>query len=247
MDTKVRVYYQCVDKLPLWDFCADAWLGARYQDIEARPFERAEDVPNSPYHIIVGSVEESLKWLGMHGYQTPTEIAVEPTIPRQKHRLEDYLLINTEYPKFIKPFSQIKAFTGTVVRSKQDAEYATVGYNDEVWVSNVVRFLSEWRMYIHNGKILKVCNYAGDPLLFPDYQEMDSAHQYYTGKLGHYKSFVLDFGIVDEPGPALNCPCNGDTILIEGNDAWAIANYGLEPVDYLNFIKDRWFQLTGLR
>ena len=240
-DKLVTLYYQCSGKLPLWDFCNDAMLGARYQDFKAIPFETIDTIPSSPYNIVCGSVEDCSKWLLREGYSVPQEIAIEPTVKRIGGPLSE-LQNSTFYPCFVKPKGQIKAFTGTVVKSKADLDFATVGYDGEVWVSPVVDFISEWRCYINRGKLIKICHYAGDPIRFPYGFQVHKYIQEALLTVGHYDSFTVDVGCTADIGAEYDY-----TYLIEGNDGWAIGNYGLEPKQYFNFIKDRWFQLTGLR
>lgn len=237
--SKVVLWYQCSGENPIWSFCWDAAFGALQENIPIRRFESVEEIPNDPHNIVVGSVEECSKWLSMSGFEVPSEIGIEPSATRVPISKEDFLADFNVYPWFIKPKGTIKSFTGTVVSSKKDAELVLNWYDGDIWVSPVVNFLSEWRCYIHKGRILKVCNYAGDPNIYPDSDIVQSSVETYIGKLPH-KAFVIDFGIVGLTRTIRQ------THIIEGNDAWAIGNYGLDPFVYFNFLRDRWFQLTGL-
>lgn len=63
------------------------------------------------------------------------------------------------FPYFIKPVGNDKIFDGTVVKCAQDLdelwEFHNVGYPDklEYYVSEVVEFSSEYRLFIGNGKV----------------------------------------------------------------------------------------------
>ena len=45
----------------------------------------------------------------------------------------------------------------------------------------------------------------------------------------------MDFGVTDK----------GETVLIEVNDGFAVASYGLFHIDYAKFLSARWAELTG--
>lgn len=239
MRDNVILRYQCSSNFPIWDFCYSAVFGAEQNGVTHRPFESIDQVDSSPYNVIVGSVEECGRWLTKHGYSVPSEIDVIPSIKRSAYTPKLFLETRTDYPAFIKPCGTIKAFTGTVVTSKLDAEMVLADYTGDIWVyKHVVDFLSEWRAYIHNGKLVKISNYKGEPLEFPHQVTVRSYLKMYQDL--PYKAFTLDFGVAEAPNGSIQ------TYLIEGNDMWAIANYGLEPDDYYQMVKDRWLQITGV-
>lgn len=47
--------------------------------------------------------------------------------------------------------------------------------------------------------------------------------------------YAMDFGVTDK----------GETVLIEVNDGFAVASYGLFHIDYAKFLSARWAELTG--
>lgn len=238
MRDHVILRYQASGNFPIWDFCYSAVFGAQQNGTEHRPFESIDQVDSSPYNVIVGSVEECSRWLGKNGYSVPEEIGVTPSVKRMEMTQEEFYERNM-YPVFIKPSGVIKAFTGTVVTSTWDAEMVLSGYEGNIWVyKHVIDFHSEWRAYIHNGKLVKICHYKGEPLEFPDHVTVRMYLKMY--KDIPYKAFTLDFGVAIAPNGSTQ------TYLIEGNDMWAIADYGLEPDQYYQMVKDRWLQITGV-
>jgi hypothetical protein len=239
MRDHVILRYQTNGTFPIWDFCYSAVFGAEQNGTKHRPFESIDQIDSSPYNVIVGSVEECSRWLSKNGYNVPQEIDITPSVKRKESPVREFLNENSIYPVFIKPSGTIKAFTGTVVTSKEDAEMVLSGYEGNIWIyKHVMDFISEWRAYIHNGKLVKICHYKGEPLEFPDHVTVRSYLKMH--KDIPYKAFTLDFGVAIAPNGSTN------TYLIEGNDMWAIANYGLEPDQYYQAIKDRWLQITGV-
>lgn len=74
--TKVTLWLQTDDthKQYLWDFCAISEIGAREWGIPFKKFYKSEEIPNSPYNVIIGSVEECSTWLNKNGYNIPNAI-----------------------------------------------------------------------------------------------------------------------------------------------------------------------------
>lgn len=235
-------YIQTEGKKHCWDFGAIAEIGCRQMKWKHKYFEDVSEIPYNPRHIVVGSVEQTLKyWKGR--VQAPAALDL---LDFQEYLGRDVRLINSkeflksqaQYPIFAKPYNCIKAFDGTQLTSQFDAEMVLKSLDVTLAVQPVLDILSEYRMYINNGKILAVKSYGGgDPLVFPDKIVMKQCFNFATQFLPH-KSFCLDFGVIVQNGWT-------KTVLIEPNDAWAIGNYGLEPYLYVNFLKDRWLQITN--
>jgi hypothetical protein len=260
----MKLYYQTMDgQIPLWNFCASAAIGARYNGIEAIPFMGADgqkifgkrkilginDIDASPTNIIVGSVEMISLWLKNSGYGIPKSIDIDIVTNEyyQKHfykrnidvvKYEDLHKVN--FPKFIKPHGDIKAFTGFVFKSGKLNELETYGYNYKglFQVQDVVDIVSEYRIYICNNDILGVCHYAGEHLIFPNHGEIlkfllnnpiDTPDNPQKGS-----AYTIDVGVTKL----------GETVVIEFNDAWGTANYGLNETDYFQWVKTRWLELT---
>lgn len=151
---------------------------------------------------------------------------------------KDFLECNKVWPVFIKPLNQIKAFTGTQVLSKFDAECVLQDFEGQLLVQEVIDpILTEWRLYVNRGKIIGVKNYKGDHMMFPNPVVMQNVVNDALKALNNI-SFTLDFGVFQDYNEQR-------TFLIEPNDGWAIGNYGLEPEDYLRFCEDRWKQIIG--
>lgn len=235
-------YIQTEGKKHCFDFGALAEMGCRQMKWKYKYFEDVSEIKYDPQNIIVGSVEQTLKyWQG--NVQIPPAIDLldfKEFLGREVRLVKssEFLDTQTEYPVFVKPYDVVKAFDGTQLTSKFDAHVVLQKLDLVLAVQPVLDILSEYRMYFHNDSILAVKSYGfGDPLMFPDRNFMMKCIDFARDFLPH-KSFCLDFGVIRQNGWT-------KTILIEPNDAWAIGNYGLEPHLYVCFLKDRWLQITN--
>jgi len=134
---------------------------------------------------------------------------------------------------FIKPL-QIKLFTGFVLDKMQ---YGCLnGLSRETLVMAYKPFehkiVSEWRLYIHNHQIVDSRNYSGDFKISPSYVQatkiVDKQRQSWP------KAYTMDVGILE----------NGEDVIIEYNDMWAIGNYGIPNDIYVRMLQDRYFQIV---
>lgn len=139
---------------------------------------------------------------------------------------------NIPAPYFIKPLVLDKAFTGYVViyPDMDLIRLRSLPDDTKLLKSEVVKFVSEYRIFIHNKNIVSAKNYAGRYDIIPDFTKVQLAIEAYIDQKVAYS---LDFGITDK----------GETLLIEINDAFGIAPYGLEPTTYLKMLSARWNEI----
>ena len=133
---------------------------------------------------------------------------------------------------FIKPVEN-KKFIGRAVYSTKDLIGCGSYYDDaDVYCSEVVNFLAEYRTFIRYGSILDIRRYKGDFRMFPDVKIIENCvNDYYDSP----KGYALDFGVTDK----------GATLLIEVNNTTSLGSYGLMYIDYAKLISARWAELTG--
>lgn len=133
---------------------------------------------------------------------------------------------------FVKPYD-IKLFTGLVVdiwtiSCLKDLPEDLIVMTYDVFPSKIE---SEWRCYIHNNKVVDIRNYSGDIYVFPN-------TSYLNNIVNKYKdifptAYTIDVGILQ----------NGDNVVIEFNDMWAIGNYGIPNDLYVRMLRDRYFEI----
>lgn len=231
---KPKLYYSCINKIAFDNFCSDAAIGARDEDIETIGFEDISEVPYDPYHIVVASVEDTLQYLGKEVNVIDHSWASK-FLKRDFEQFESLKHID-QWPCFVKPAKDIKAFTGFVSDSYQMAMMMSYDYEGPVVRQKIINIESEYRVYISSLRgILGVKHYLGDPYLTLDKDFVNECFLESKKRLTE-NSYTLDFGVDDK----------GETFLIEVNDGWAIGNYGLEPKTYYHFVKNRFLQLTNV-
>jgi hypothetical protein len=103
--------------------------------------------------------------------------------------------------------------------------------SDPCWISSVVNFVSEYRLFLTNGELIGCKHYWGDFRINLNWKVIDNA---LSDLKWQPKGWCLDFGVTDK----------GETLLIEANDGYSIGNYGLDGWDYSRLIRERFLELT---
>jgi hypothetical protein len=131
---------------------------------------------------------------------------------------------------FVKPVLP-KRFNAFITSDKDAySSLYNVEYNEKVYVSDIVEFISEWRVYVRYNDIVQICNYSGKPTVFPNVNVIQAMINCWKGPC----CYALDVGIVGD-----------QTILVEVNDFYSIGNYGLFPSEYVEMLTLRWNELRG--
>jgi hypothetical protein len=197
--------------------------------------------------IIIGSVQATVYFLKLLEIDAPKYLGypkeLEPFLDRKIRltTLREYLTkpfhgfpfltkspdeldLFNGIPFFIKPAHEIKKFTGSLVETRSELSILVnvlgCGVDDQVYVSEPVNFLSEWRCFIQGGKLQGIQYYAGDYRKYPNTGVIDDIAELYKDSPIAY---TLDVGVLD----------NGITALVEVNDMWAIGSYGFNQKKYV--------------
>lgn len=139
-------------------------------------------------------------------------------------------------PLFIKPKDNCKFFTGFVVKDIDDPRYRVIGNNRKLYISEVVNFISEWRVYWVSGSLWQIAQYSGEKTTFDMFSLENIFNKLYEcGIEGHT---VFDVGLLE----------NGELALVEVNDGYSVGLYNEENSTSINnlytiLIKERWEQL----
>ena len=135
-------------------------------------------------------------------------------------------------PVFIKPVEE-KTAPGILINSWADLEdYKQLDPETDIYCSEVVNFISEWRCFLLYGKILDIRFYYGDKNAVYDRNIINEAVNAYTGMPA---GCAMDFGVTDD----------GRTLLIEINDGFSLGTYGIEDTLYAKLLTARWAELNG--
>ncbi|AOY97824.1 hypothetical protein BKK79_36850 (plasmid) [Cupriavidus sp. USMAA2-4] len=196
--------------------------------------------------VAVGSVafvKHALRQIGkdLPAY-TPYPAQLADLLYRQVRKLSSLneareLLASGRRP-FIKPADGLKRFTGFVAEFEDDFRFNGISGKKPVWISDPVRFVSEWRGYVAEGEVLDVrfADNGGDRSAQPDHIVIGNAVRA-LGRAGVAPAgYVIDFGVLE----------SGDTALIEMNDGFAFGAYdGVSAETYWNVTVSRWQEFAG--
>jgi hypothetical protein len=141
------------------------------------------------------------------------------------------------YPAmFVKPATRRKRFTGCVFESEYDlSQVYGVSRQEKVWCSEVVTWLSEYRVYVVHSEIRGVDHYAGNADVPINLEEVRRAIQALDQAGESYAGYAIDFGVV----------ASGQTALVEMNDGFAIGAYSIDSKNYTDMIWARWEELLA--
>lgn len=136
-------------------------------------------------------------------------------------------------PIHVKPLHGHKAFTGTLLKRRDDLLGLTsVPSELGVLVQECVNFVSEFRFYVLHSQVVGVGYYAGDPLVLPEpFRVRAMVNEFVDAPV----AYGLDVGVDDQ----------GKTLLVEVNDAFALGFYGINPFRYAEMVEARWGQLVA--
>jgi hypothetical protein len=136
---------------------------------------------------------------------------------------------------FVKPLKRHKAFTGHVTRETVSALARTAYFDDsfEILASEVVYFAAEYRLFIHEEKILDARIYRGDFRKPLDWAVADRFVEAFTDAPVAYS---LDLGLAED----------GRTLVVEINDCFSLGSYGFPAMPYARMVMDRWAEIMGI-
>ena len=133
---------------------------------------------------------------------------------------------------FVKPVIN-KSFKGRTVRSAKDLiGCGSTNGDQEIYVSELLEFVSEYRVFVRYGRILDMRHYYGAWDVLPDVETIKKCIADYVDSP---KAYAIDFGVTND----------GKTVFVEINVSGSIGSYGLEPISYAKFMAARWAELTG--
>ncbi|MBD2454799.1 ATP-grasp domain-containing protein [Nostoc sp. FACHB-87] len=140
-------------------------------------------------------------------------------------------------PIFAKPQNRKKQFTGHVFASPSDLMYLQgTSHRTPVYCSEVVEWLSEYRVFVIRGEIVGIKHYWGNSSVAVDLSAITEAVQLLNVSGEGTAAYGIDFGVLSD----------GVTALIEWNDGFALGSYGLDKSLYTDLIVTRWCELTGV-
>ena len=226
--------------------CACALYGAidSAMDYRLTSFEEVESGKFDALikqNLFVGSVEfmrEVFKRVGKKDVR----------LPRNSNRFCEIITLKEAHERvakgeniFIKPF-EIKLFTGLILDGCSYSCLNNLPGDTKVMAYEPFkeRIISEWRIYVHNNKIVDSRNYSGDFKINPQYDYINSVIDG-NKKFPFPCAYTIDIGILDFPTGKISF--ESSNIVVEYNDLWSVGNYGMPNDLYLRLLRDRYFEI----
>jgi hypothetical protein len=143
----------------------------------------------------------------------------------------DEWLDRTTY--YVKPVNT-KLFDCVPISCPSDCSYfKDILETEEVWVSEKIDIISEYRCFVHNGLLKYACNYSGAFLSVPYWTIVYKAIDLYKDAP---VSYTIDVAILKD----------GSSEIVEINDFWAIGSYGLYCINYAQMLLDRYCEIVSI-
>lgn len=210
--------------------------------VEIMPYEWVEDIHNfrdlSPVVGVTGFIDDVHTALTKMNKPIPKPKDYPEQLTEflgrslRKTKLSEVRAMTERY--FVKPVSH-KLFNGMVWHNDEFSRRLIVTQPDdtEVWVSDFVNFVSEYRSFILDGQVLDCRHYKGDWSKVPSKDIVEAGVQAMEGRSP--VAYCLDWGVTDD----------GRTLLVEMNDAYAFGHYGLNPVYCAHMLSARWYEMAS--
>lgn len=182
--------------------------------------------PDPNTDICIGSVQGTERFFEACGVPIPGYLGYPGQLKKYMGRnitTIPFSELGKDFPYFVKPAVGVKMFTGDVVSNEKHLEYLVMFDKCQpdtmVIKSEVMEFLSEYRVFVSHGKIYDVKHYKGTWKEHVSWNIIENMVSDYTNCPSAY---TLDVGR----------DSNGITRLVEVNDMWAIGSYGMDGREY---------------
>lgn len=254
----MTAYIKSKDGIPIEDWMFSAYLGFNHFGLNIILFEEIEEVPCKKDIILVSYIDETQKWFKKMGWienpQLPSipfneefynlkEIKKGDHLYNFKIKMKDVRDNKFEYPFFMKSVG-LKEFIPTIISNRNVLDYQDLSKIDDnchIQLFPVIKNIeSEWRVYVIDNEIVKVCNYLGNSF----YNDVFHFKSYIFGIICMFqfcfpdrKTYSLDIAEYVGEKEEYNYE------LIEYNDFWSLGNYGLSPKEYALGLLRRWKEI----
>lgn len=197
-----------------------------------------EEIPTNSDWIPVGSVEFVHKYLLTAYAIVPSPLYIPDELKsylgRHVHFYCDVNFIDKlvrSSSQFVKTANHVKGYNDIIsdVRELEGykEDYATELYHS----SGVIDIESEWRVFVHRGKVLDCRNYSGDPLVFPNGWKVESMVEDFKSAPIAY---TLDVAVTS----------GGDTVVIETHRFYSCGTYGFSSPKLPYMLSQAFFEIV---
>jgi hypothetical protein len=218
--------------------------GFHMQGIPVVPFYgfgdlNLQNMPDlGPSTIVCGNIGDVWEALRLLGKPVPPPLDYPPHLDWLMGRQVDHVTLEQVrglvVRKFVKPVKQ-KLFGGFVfdpLDPRSRLAIAPYPEETECIISDEVEFISEYRCFVRHDAPVGVRHYRGDAFTSISKTVYNKALKCCKGKMPD--AYCLDLGVTSD----------GQTLLVEANEGYALGSYGLASLVYARFLEARWEQLT---
>lgn len=213
--------------------------------------------------IPLGTIEFTQNYFKIfYGIEKENPIEIPPILRTEEFLKRKYSIISSDkIPKngyfFIKDVSQLKVFSYTgdmglfmyneIFDKPKKNDYSLHLNKKHLYqVSEVVKILSEYRIFVINNEIYSIDNYDGDVRLFPDIKLIEKAISLWSTQKNCPKSYSLDVAITPHGTIILECHILFSTSIystVQGTKfLWGyqdakdyLVNYNTQLTEFSNF------------
>ncbi len=206
---------------------------------------KRKQLPLDNQSLVVGDISCVLGALKQLGIPEPLLNDYPASLNNFMHRktwistvseLERRFLYGRYAPVFAKPATRRKRFTGCVFETEYDLyKIHGISRQEKLLCSEVVSWVSEYRVYVVNSEIRSIDFYDGNIDVLIDVEKVQEAMKYLDDAGESYAGYAIDFGVLD----------SGETALVEMNDGFAVGAYNIDRKNYTDLILARWEELLS--
>ena len=224
-----------------------AWLGEPFDVIFVEKVKKLKEIPatSSLRGLIpvgeVGFVSEFLRT-----YHSDAVEALRPlNVPEILFPFAGRKIVNVLSAEDYVPMQGVKniyAKSLDIIKDEHNGPFYDVPANYQ-WkdfrrcqVSELVDFVTKWRVFVFHGQILYAANYSGDPLVFPGGTEIRRMVDTYTPEAP--VAYTLDVAV----------DVKGRTVVVECHRFFSCGLYGFnEPLKYPKMLSQAWFEIKNFK
>ena len=238
-----------VQDVPIpWDFVMELYRSQEYYKWRGDSFDIVKfgsTLPNNPREYCpVGSVEFVVDWLNTYWGKSPSPINCPDLFDVEQIHLPTPLIPIDEIKKSFPRYTEFFIKSERTIKSPINGKYTINDtrldspFSDPVvirpWRSDIV---SEWRIFVKDGKILDIKNYSGDPFKIPERCVCEKHCKAYH-LLTDSPAFTLDVAVTEILDVYLN---HTDLMIIEIHDFFSCGTYGFSDYRSYPIMLWRWF------
>lgn len=185
----------------------------------------------------IGYIEKMMKKFGVEIPSIDYPDALQKFYGRKiwKDTLDNALRSTENIPFFIKPIRE-KRFNGFVYDGKHLPDLKYAEKDEPCYCSEVIDFVSEYRVFVRYGKIIDVRHYKGEWNFVYSPAWIESAVIEYMNSKTDPAFYAMDIGITN----------HNESFIVEINDGYSIGDYGLDSIEYAKCLSARWSELVGI-